>query len=319
MVADGVGDAGRKRRRRILGAALGLTALAFAAFVFAVRDLTFLRLSPIDRPIVVARDVVYRPGSTNPKHRLDVFAPKDAHLAPVIHFVHGGYWVGGDKDYRAWVTSLYASVGRALAARGIVTVVQSYRLVPEASFEDLLDDVMAGLRWTEEHASEYGGDPRQIFTMGHSAGGHLVALAAADDSLHTSRGMDPSLVRGTIAVSAVWDLVDMHATQDAAFQERVTYPVFGHDPARWERFSPLLRLKAPVRRFLIVNGTRDYPYLLPQAERANIRLKELGGAPEVYLAQGNDHDAMVLKIGARDDNVTDVIARFVREAGPASR
>jgi acetyl esterase/lipase len=71
-----------------------------------------------------------------------------------------------------------------------------------------------GLRWTEEHAADYGGDPGRVFMMGHSAGGHLVALAGADD------GMDPGAVRGYIAMSAVWDLADMQATQDAARSAR---------------------------------------------------------------------------------------------------
>jgi acetyl esterase/lipase len=301
------------KKRRRLARGIGLTVLAGAAILFRLFlwDVTSLRLASPTRQIVESRDIVYRSGSTNPKHRLDVFAPEGARMAPVVHFVHGGYWVGGDKDYHAWATSLYASVGRALAAHGVVAVVQSYRLVPEVPFADLVDDVMAGLKWTEENAAAYGGDPSRLFTMGHSAGGHLVALAAADDTVHTSRGMDPAAVRGTIAISAVWDIEDMHATQDEAFQERVTYPVFGHDPATWAGASPLAKLHAPARRFLVMHGEKDYPYLIPQADKARARLTSLGAEPAWYVAPGNDHDAMVLRFGTRDDNMIGPILEFV--------
>jgi acetyl esterase/lipase len=283
---------------------------AAATMLAAGCDATFLRLAKLPRDVVEQRDLVYRPGSTNPKHRLDVFAPAGAHRAPVVHFVHGGYWVGGDKDYHAWITSLYASVGRALAARGVVTVVQSYRLVPDATFDELVDDVMAGLRWTEDHAAEYGGDPRRLFMMGHSAGGHLVALAGTDESLHTRRGMDPDRVKGYIPISAIWDIADMHATQDETFQERVTYPVFGRDPARWAEVSPIRKLQKP-RRFLIMIGAEDYPYLIPQASRARGKLAVLGADPAFYVAPGNDHDAMVLRFGAKNDNMTTSVVDFV--------
>ena len=61
--------------------------------------------------VTVVRDVVYVATSKNPKHRLDVYAPKDARGAPVVHFVHGGYWVEGDKDFYAFVSGLYGSIG----------------------------------------------------------------------------------------------------------------------------------------------------------------------------------------------------------------
>jgi acetyl esterase/lipase len=298
-------------KRRWIGPRLVMAAVA--ALLVGCHS-TFLRLAPPRGEVVETRDIVYRAASTNPKHRLDVFAPVSANGAPVVHFVHGGYWVGGDKDYYSWLTELYGSVGRALAARGIVTVVQSYRLAPEVPFDDLLDDVMAGLRWTEQHASDYGGDASRIFMMGHSAGGHLVALIGSDESVHTRRQMDPSAVRGYIPISAVWDIEDMSKTQDAAFQERVTYRVFGRDPAVWAAASPLTKLAAKQRPFFIMIGERDYPYLIPQAEKARAKLAALGADPAWYVAKGNDHDAMVLEFGSYDDKMTDLVVDFVNRA-----
>lgn len=299
-------------RRWILGG-VALLLGALGAVVAVKRDHTRLRLDYPPGEVIVGRDIVYVPGSAHQKHRLDVYAPKGANGAPVIHFVHGGYWVEGDKDFHAAISALYGSVGTALAKRGVVTVVQSYRLSPEVAIDAILDDVMAALRWTQQHAREHGGDPARLFMMGHSAGGHLVALTGSDDALHRSRGMDPRAVRGYIPLSAVWDVAGMHDAHDASWNARVTFPVFGQDRARWAERSPLSRLHAGAQPFLVVVGERDYPYMIPQAERARDRLKELGVAAEYRVIPGNDHAAMVLQFGAKGDNVSDVVADFVKK------
>jgi acetyl esterase/lipase len=303
------------KRRHIAAASLVAIAAAIVVVAWATRDTTILRLRGRG-DTSSRRDIVYRPGSTNPKHRLDVYSPRNAGGAPVVHFVHGGYWVGGDKDYHRTITGLYGSVGEALAAEGILTVIQSYRLVPEATIEEVIDDVMAGLKWTEEHAEELGGDPARLFMMGHSAGGHLTALVGSDDTLHARRGMNPDAVLGYIPISAVWDISDMDRTQDDAFRARVTDRVFGRDRARWSQYSPMERLRPGLRPFMIVIGEKDYVYLIPQAERARQKLISFGATPAFYVAGGNDHDSMVLRFGAAGDNMTSAIVAFVKSVRP---
>jgi acetyl esterase/lipase len=149
--------------------------------------------------------------------------------------------------------------------------------------------------------------------MGHSAGGHLVAFAGADESVHTRRDMDPDAVRGYIAISAIWDVADMHGAQDGAFRERVTYRVFGRDPAAWVRVSPMNKLHPRMKPFLIMVGDHDYSYLIRQASMARDRLSALGARPAFYVAKGNDHDRMVLAFGALGDNMSDAVVAFVRD------
>jgi acetyl esterase/lipase len=300
-----------KRRAVILAGAAALLG-ALGAVVAVNRDKTRLRLDYPPGEVVVTRDVVYVPGSGNPKHRLDVYAPKGAAGAPVVHFVHGGYWREGDKDFYAAVSGLYGSVGVTLAKRGVVTVVQSYRLSPEAAIDAIVDDVMAGLRWTEQHAGEHGGDPGHIFMMGHSAGGHLVALAGSDEALHRAHGMDPRAVRGYIPLSAVWDVAGMADVHDAAWNAQTTFPVFGTDRARWAERSPASRLHQGVQPFFVVVGERDVPFMIPQAERARDRLKELGAEVEYLRVPGSDHAGVVLRFGAGYDNISGPVADFVR-------
>lgn len=303
-----------KRKRIVVGTLAALVGGGIA-FVYANREKTRFRLSFPPGDVVVTKNVAYVGGSTNPKHRLDVYAPPTkaggGAGAPVVLFVHGGYWVEGDKDFHAFVTGLYGSVGTTLAKKGIVTVVQSYRLAPEVSIEGAVDDVMAGLRWTQQHAAEHGGDPTKLFMVGHSAGGHLVALAGTDDALHTSRGMDPKAVRGYVPISAVWDVAEMSAEHGADFNERVTYRVFGRDPAKWAQWSPLSKLHAGMAPFFVMIGERDFPYMIPQAEKARAKLVGLDPRSRFLSVPGHDHSAMVLDFGASNDAVSDAVVDFV--------
>ena len=141
------------------------------------------------------------------KHRLDVYFPRETREPwPVVVFVHGGYWRGGDKTYYQAITGLYGNAGIALGELGVGTVVTNYRLHPEAKLDDMLDDVVGAMSWTRAHVKEMGGDPSRIYLAGHSAGGHLVALLGANHDELTKRGFEPSWLKGVVAVSGIYDI-----------------------------------------------------------------------------------------------------------------
>ncbi len=104
---------------------------------------------------------------------LDVYRPKGIQGAlPVIVNVHGGGWVYGDKE-------LYQFYCMSLAQRGFAVVNFTYRLAPEAKFPASLEDTNAVITWMYAHRDEYGLDMANVFMVGDSAGGHLLALYAA--------------------------------------------------------------------------------------------------------------------------------------------
>jgi acetyl esterase/lipase len=202
-------------RRTLLAALPFLTACtpSLGTFdAFAPRDAGAAR---------VARDVAYGEG---PRRRLDVYAPagRDRPL-PVIVFIYGGSWDSGDKDD-------YGFVGAALASRGFVTVLPDYRLVPEVRFPGFLEDCAAAVRWVSDHASEYGGDPRRIVLVGHSAGAYnAIMLALAADYLRNA-GVDARSIRGAIGLAGPYDFLpfDVDATRNAfgqAHDPQLTQPV----------------------------------------------------------------------------------------------
>src|SRR5262245_18121268 len=109
------------------------------------------------------------------RHKLDLYMPKGKKDFPVLIFVHGGAWSMGTKD-------LYGPLGKVFAKNGIGTVVINYRLSPKVQHPAHVQDVARAFAWTHKNIAKHGGNPDQIFISGHSAGGHLVALLATDES-----------------------------------------------------------------------------------------------------------------------------------------
>lgn len=138
-----------------------------------------------------------------PRQKLDVFTPTDLKSpAPVVVFFYGGNWSEGSKHD-------YGFVGQALASRGVVAVLADYRLSPDVTFPAFVQDGAAAVRWAKDHAAQYGGDPRHLFVMGHSAGSQIAGLLACDDRYLKAVGMDRSDLSGAILLSAPLDFLPL--------------------------------------------------------------------------------------------------------------
>ena len=178
-------------RRRFIS----LTLLACAAGLVASRT----RASAGDER---ASDIAY---GKAPRQRLDVYAPENrpGAVRPVIVYFYGGSWQAGQRtDARG--------IARALAARGVVTVTPDYRVYPETIFPGFVDDAAAAVRWTRDHASQYGGDPRRIIVMGHSAGAHIAALLATDPRYLAAHGMSKASLAGMIGLAGPYAAIPPH-------------------------------------------------------------------------------------------------------------
>lgn len=120
--------------------------------------------------IIRSENISYGPHKMNV---LDVYRPVGAApKLPVIVSVHGGGWVYGDKE-------LYSHYCLSLAQRGFVVVNFTYRLSPESKFPCHLEDTVKVFDWVKKNATRYGMDRENIFALGDSAGGHILALYCA--------------------------------------------------------------------------------------------------------------------------------------------
>ncbi|AOI60041.1 alpha/beta hydrolase [Burkholderia diffusa] len=164
-------------------------------------------------------DIPYGPGE---RHVLDVYVPArvvddwpaDAAAGvPVVVFFYGGSWQSGERED-------YLFVGEALASRGFVAVLPDYRTYPATTFPGFVDDAAQAVAWAREHAVAFGGDPRRLFLMGHSAGAQIAALLATDGRYLAARQMHKSDIAGVIGLAGAYDFLPLRdATLDRIFPQ----------------------------------------------------------------------------------------------------
>jgi alpha-L-fucosidase 2 len=218
------------------------------------------------------RDVVYGEAAGEVL-RLDARIPDGPGPFPVAILVHGGGWSGGDKagsdqpgngaDITAWFAPLDAA--------GFVSFSINYRLAPQHRWPACLDDVQTAIRWAKAHAAEYHGDPRRIALFGHSAGGHLVCLAA------TVAGADTQ-VQAVVGYAPVTDLVADTAVRGGLSASLQKLHALPREPsatslAILRETSPIHHVRPGLPPFLLVHGDADktVPYQQSLAFRAKLR------------------------------------------------
>lgn len=179
---------------------------------------------------------------------LDVYAPAEAHDAPVIFMVHGGAWRGGDKARKAEFDKKVAHWG----TKGFVFVSTNYRTLPERRPVGQAEDVAAAIRFAQNKAPDWGGSSEKFILMGHSAGAHLISLVSSKFSALTATGMIPWL--GTVSLdSGPYDIVKrMTSDMPSDFYRQV----FGDSRDEWEAASPFYSLDAKIPPFLAICSTQ---------------------------------------------------------------
>ncbi len=136
------------------------------------------------------------PYGTGERCRLDIFRAAGKR-APVLAFIHGGYWRAFDKGDFSFVAPAYVKAGIGVAAIG-------YPLAPAATLDEITESVRQAVAWLVHNAASFGGDPARLFVSGHSAGGHLTAMMMSTD--WAARGLPADLVKGGAAISGIYDL-----------------------------------------------------------------------------------------------------------------
>jgi arylformamidase len=165
-------------------------------------------------------DEVY---GSEPGETLDVF-PARSDGAPVLVFVHGGWWRALDK-------SDHSVVAPAFVQAGAMVVVPNYALCPAVSIEQIALQTTRALAWAWRNAPRYGGSRSRIVVAGHSAGGHLAAMLLACRWKMVADDLPPRLVHGALSISGVFDLEPIRQTPFLAPDLQLT-------PAAVRRLSP---------------------------------------------------------------------------------
>jgi arylformamidase len=227
----------------------------------------------------VARDVPYGPHRL---HRFDVFAPAGATHAPVLVFWHGGGWTNG---YRAYQTFMAPHVVRL----GLVLVAPSYRLAPEHPLPCAHEDSLALLAELERCLPQWGGAPDRVYLAGHSAGGHLAALAALRADERARKGIGASMVQGCLPISGIMDLHDPSPAA-GSLEERVYSTVLrGRDPVLDTVLSPLYWTAGNRVPFFLTYGENDSARVKKSNARMHAMLQAQPAPVGCVMEPGRDH------------------------------
>lgn len=234
---------------------------------------------------------------------LDVYTPKGAFDAPVIVFIHGGYWHGGDK-------SEYRFLAESFVSHGFVVAAINYRLVPATVFPGFVQDAARAVRWVNAHIRRYGGDPERIALLGHSSGAHTVSLLSVDASYLESVGLSRERIRASVGISGPYDFISVFETDDKV---RVAMG----SPEAWDRTQPVNLADGLNPPLMLMHGMRDAIVHPLNAQHLYDRVLERGGAAELRLYGSLDH-FMILGVMSKlarflEPSVLEDLVRFLHQ------
>ena len=261
----------------------------------------------------VKRDIPYA-DKADARQVLDVYSPKGAKNLPVVLWIHGGGWQTGDKSDVQIKPQVFAE-------KGFVFVSTNYRLLPSVDMATIVRDVAKSVRWVHDHIAEYGGDPKRLFVMGHSAGAQLAALVCTDARYLKAERLSLATVKGCVPVDgdtydvpAIIETAEtrwrVHGLARAKFGHREK---FGNDPARHRDFSAVTHVARgkgiPPFLILHVASRRDSK---AQSEGLAEMLREAGFEAKVVPAEGRTHLTINRELGEPDDIPTKEVFAFLQ-------
>ena len=243
---------------------------------------------------------------------LDIYTPASDGPHPVIVMIHGGSWSGGDKD----TVVVSGTKSQFFTDNGIMFVSINYRLSPEVTYPEHVEDVAAALAWINMHISDYGGDPGELYVMGHSAGGQLAALVVTDPRYLAIYDLKPSDISGVILLDAAG--LDIPGTMSPSLTPMYTN-AFGNKPQTWAEASPVNYVAADkgIPPFLVCYTFQVAPFTQSSQEFAG-KLASAGVKVWEYGTLQQTHDSINDDVGTLHDPVTELIMLFLEETSPGT-
>jgi arylformamidase len=220
-----------------------------------------------------------------PRERNRIDYLKVAPNAPTLLFIHGGYWQMRSKD----AFTLFAA---GPMAHGINVALIGYTLAPDATLEQIVAEIHAGIDYLAGRLPELGADANRLVASGWSAGGHLTAMAM----------MNPH-IKGGVAISGIYDLEPIrHSYLNIKL---------GLDEAMSKRCSPMLLTTETTKPMALTVGGAELPLLRKQtADYAAYRAKS--GLPVAYEEiPGTNHFTIMDEMARPSGRITSMIRQVL--------
>jgi arylformamidase len=221
----------------------------------------------------------------------------------VLIFFHGGGYTHGYKEWCGFMAP-------PLLRHPAILVSPAYRLMPEATYPEAIEDAVAAIRWVRDNIAKHGGSAERIFVGGHSAGALLAALVTLDDRRLADAGLPSDVIKGTFCISGT-------------FSRRGMTGQMGYfvppGPVEVEERSAIALAKKATGPFLISWGGRERQR--ERVERTSMMLitalRDAGSSVDWLLDPEADHFSIHLDTGS-DDSAWVAIVRQWFDQPPTS-
>lgn len=212
---------------------------------------------------VVHLDVAFGDG---PGESLDVF-PTAAPGAPVLLFIHGGYWRSLDKSDHSFVAPSFT-------ADGAMVVVVNYALCPAVTIEHIVMQLVRAVEWVWRHAAAYGGDPSRMALVGHSAGGHLATMLMSCRWKDVAGDLPVQPLAGALSISGLYDIEPLRHAHSIQADLQLT-------PASVGRLSPAFFPRPKSGKLYAAVGSEESDEFL----RQNRLIRDVWGPTAVPVCE----------------------------------
>ena len=252
----------------------------------------------------ITKNIAFAATPGNPRQTLDLYLPADnSGKSALLVFIHGGFWLLTDDDYR-----IGASLAENLVREGVAVALVRYRLAPAHRHPAQAEDVAAALAHLVKNADTYGLDEKRVFVSGHSAGGHLASLVALDRTYLAAQKISLRIA-GVISFSGLYNLRPTWKISDN--QKSAVGETFGYVPATLESASPITHVRGDALPFLVLTASADFPGFGIDARRFSDRLRGAGSTRvDQHMFKGADHFTLI-KLDGENNPVRRTLLGFM--------
>jgi acetyl esterase/lipase len=236
-------------------------------------------------PIDIRRDVIFSEAAGRPL-KLDIYRPEAGGNGAAVLLLHGGGWSRGSKE-------MLAPHATALAEQGFVAIASEYRLTGEARFPAQIHDTKRAIRWVRGQAGEFGFDPDKLCLEGHSAGAHLVLLAAGtpDDARFDPPEGAGGVSAAVAAVAAVYPPVLFYLGETRPSGGLPARSLPGADDSEEAAMlaSPIEHVTPALPPVMLLHGDADKVVPVSASRRYEERVRAVGGKVDLHIFGGLPH------------------------------
>jgi arylformamidase len=235
------------------------------------------------------------PYGKSAREHIDLFWPSQKRDAPIVLFIHGGYW-------RSLEPAMFSHVAAGANPRGLAVALAGYDLCPDVTIAQIIEEVRdaATFLW-RRHG-------QKLVACGHSAGGHLAACLLATDWKQRASDLPADLVPAAFSISGLFDLtplVSVSMNQDLMLDEAAARRV---SPLFWE-------MPAGARLFDAWVGGKESNEFLRQSRTIAEAWGKKGVAAHYVEVAGADHFTIVDPLSDPGSAMTERLVELARAIG----